>query len=173
MKNIKAIIYKSKAGHTKRYAELLAEELKLPYYSFDEIPLDINKQTPVIALTYVMANSLSKYKKMIKKYNIQLVIAVGSSPANEETKNSIIINNKINSIPLFYVKGGIDQTKLKGFERFIIKMIAKNITKPILAKHENEITMDEKETLETFINNKDYVCVENLKEVIKWYNNEI
>ena len=33
---IKAIVYKSKTGHTEKYAKMIGEKLNIPYYTLKE-----------------------------------------------------------------------------------------------------------------------------------------
>ena len=45
---VKAIIYQSKTGHTKEYAEYLSKELSIPCYSVCEAKEKINKKDEII-----------------------------------------------------------------------------------------------------------------------------
>ena len=81
---VKAIIYQSKTGHTKEYAEYLSKELSIPCYSVCEAKEKINKKEEIINLSWVRATTLVGYKKINKKYQIACLGAVGAYPKNNE-----------------------------------------------------------------------------------------
>ena len=55
---IKAIIYTSNAGHTKRYAEMSAEKLGIPAYSLKEAKKQVRKKSDVIYMTWIKKGKL-------------------------------------------------------------------------------------------------------------------
>ena len=53
---VKAIIYQSKTGHTKEYAEYLSKELSIPCYSVCEAKEKINKKEVKIHFFFYLYN---------------------------------------------------------------------------------------------------------------------
>ena len=51
----RVIIYKSKTGHTERYARMLSKELNIPCYSYKDAKVSENDE--VIFLSYIYASS--------------------------------------------------------------------------------------------------------------------
>ena len=47
---IKAIVYKSSTGHTKQYAEMLGDSLKIPAYDLKEARLKLKKNDEIVFL---------------------------------------------------------------------------------------------------------------------------
>ena len=123
---IKAIIYQSKTGHTKEYAENLSKELNIPCYCVCEAKEKINKKDEIIYLSWVRATTLVGYKKMNKKYQIQCVGAVGAYPKSLEYTKQLKDYNHMNQ-ELFYLRGGINYAKLSKFDGRLLKIVGKAI----------------------------------------------
>lgn len=155
---INAIVYKSNTGFTKKYAEMLSEELSLPIYSLNKIS-KLNKNTNIIYMGNVFASNINGYKNIKDKLNIEAVVAVGMTFPSIENNNQLKEVNKIEN-NLFYLHGGLDKQKLKGFKKLIINLIGKSL--------EKNPDKDEK-MVEIFKNGGDFVSKDNLDEIIKWY----
>ena len=101
---VKAIIYQSKTGHTKEYAEYLSKELSIPCYSVCEAKEKINKKYQIVSIGAVGAYpKSSEYTKQLKEYNHT-------------------------SQELFYLRGGINYEKLSKFYQKLLKLVGKAIT---------------------------------------------
>ena len=123
---VKAIIYQSKTGHTKEYAENLSKELNIPCYSVSDAKEKINKKDEIIYLSWVRATTLVGYKKMNKKYKILGIGAVGAYPKSLEYTKQLKDYNHINQ-ELFYLRGGINYEKLSKFYGKLLKIVGKAI----------------------------------------------
>lgn len=123
---VKAIIYQSKTGHTREYAEYLSKELSIPCYSVCDAKEKINKKDEIIYLSWVRATTIVKYKKMNKKYQIVSVVAVGAYPKSNEYTKQLKEYNHITQ-ELFYLRGGINYEKLNKFYQKILKLVGKAI----------------------------------------------
>ncbi len=124
---VKAIIYQSKTGHTKEYAEYLSKELSIPCYSVCEAKEKINKKDEIIYLSWVRATTLVGYKKINKKYQIVSIGAVGAYPKSSEYTKQLKEYNHT-SQELFYLRGGINYEKLSKFYQKLLKLVGKAIT---------------------------------------------
>lgn len=156
---IKAIVYESKTGHTKEYAQMLGDKLKLPYYPRNEAPKHLNKNDEIIYMGWIEASVVQGYKTTNSKYNIKCVIAVGFMPPSESNLERIKKGSVVTE-DLFYLRGGLDLNKLKGFQKIIIKLM-KHIM-PLFVKKENNPLAD------LFENGGYFVKEENLNEVLKY-----
>ncbi len=164
---IKAIVYTSQTGFTKKYAEMLGEEIKVPVYEFKESKQKLNKNDEIIYMGWIMAGGIKNYEKARKMYNIVIVCPVGMSLPGEKQNNDLIEKYNINE-KLFYLQGGFDKTKLNGIYKFMMNSLEK-IVRPKLEKKEDK-TQEDKEMLEMMANGKDCVKKENLDEIIKCAN---
>ena len=97
---IKAIIYKSKTGHTKKYAEMLGEKLNMPFYEIKEAEKELNRNDEIIYLGWVCATRIVGSNKVLKKYKVNCCGAVGAYPKTDENVQNIKNANNI-KIPLF------------------------------------------------------------------------
>ena len=153
---IKAIIYKSKTGHTKKYAEMLGEKLNMPFYEIKEAEKKLNKNDEIIYLGWICATRIVGLNKILKKYKVNCCGAVGAYPKTDENVQNIKNANNI-KIPLFYMQGGIDYTKLNKIYKKLLQTIGKTI--------QNSSDNVDKEIVEMFEKGKSFVCEENLKEI--------
>ena len=149
----RVIIYKSKTGHTKRYARMLSKELNIPCYSYKDAKVSENNE--VIFLSYIYASKIMGLSKILKKYNVKVIIAVGALAYSKDYLNTLKDTNNI-KLPFFYLRGGIDYSKLNFFFRKFLPVIGKDIAK------------DDKELLNLFKNGEDFVNKDNLKEVLNY-----
>ena len=147
----KVIMYKSKTGHTERYAKMLSEELDIPCYSYKEAKVNDNDE--VIFLSYIYASKIMGLSKVLNKYNVKVIIAVGALAYSKDYVNTLKQTNNIDK-PFFYLRGGIDYSKLNFIFRKFLPIIGKDIAK------------DDKELLNLFNNGGDFVTKDNLKDVI-------
>ena len=72
----RVIIYKSKTGHTERYARMLSKELHIPCYSYKDAKVSENDE--IIFLSYIYASKIMGLSKILKKYKVKVIIAVGA-----------------------------------------------------------------------------------------------
>ncbi len=149
----RVIIYKSKTGHTERYAKMLSEELNIPCYSYKDAI--VSKNDEVIFLSYIYASKIMGLSKILKKYNVKVVIAVGALAYSKDYLNTLKDANNV-KLPFFYLRGGIDYSKLNFFFRKFLPVIGKDIAK------------DDKELLNLFKNGGDFVTKDNLSEVLNY-----
>ena len=149
----RVVIYKSKTGHTKKYAKMLSEELNIPCYSYKDAI--VSKNDEVIFLSYIYASKIMGLSKILKKYNVKVIIAVGALTYSKDYLETLKNTNNIKH-PFFYLRGGIDYSKLNFFFRKFLPVIGKDIAK------------DDKDLLNLFKNGGDFVNKDNLKEVLNY-----
>jgi menaquinone-dependent protoporphyrinogen IX oxidase len=116
------VVYKSISGFTKKYAQWIAEELASDCVSIDEIgKASLADYDLVIfggSLHAVGINGYRRFKKYIPRIGSDkiVVFAVGASPAKEgieeEIRSQNLKGNEEKRIPLYYLRGGFDYSKL-------------------------------------------------------------
>lgn len=79
-------------------------------------------------------------------------------------------NNIPQTIPVFTLQGGFDINKLSGIYKFMMKVMVKSVGKSLMEKTDR--TADEDRTLEMMQHGANYVSVENLKEVLDWFESQ-
>jgi menaquinone-dependent protoporphyrinogen IX oxidase len=131
-----SVVYNSKTGFTKRYAEWIAEELNcgaVLYKNFNQSMA--NESDLVVFLSRVHAGRieyLNKIKNLLDgSVSRRLVVAaVGAAPsAAEDTINKYWADNfsgeEIKTIPHFYMQGGLDYEKMGFGDKQMLKFARK------------------------------------------------
>lgn len=159
---MKIIVYSSNTGYTKRLAELLGEKASLPVYDLTAAKEIIKPNDQVIYFGWLMANNIKGLKKAVKLFNVKAICAVGLANNTQQLVLQLKSINNINDTPLFYLQGGYDSNKLKGFNKFVMKMFAKMLNK------KGDKTTDEIQMLELIQNGADFVNEESVLPVYNW-----
>ena len=163
---MKAIVYTSNTGHTAAYSKILGAKISLPVYALNEAAKKLQKGTEIIYLGWLFANNIKGYKKATKKYKISAICAVGLC----DTGTAVAEVRKANSIseetPLFTIQGGMDKTKLRGINKFMINMLTKGLSS------KKERTENDERMLELLTHDKNYVSEENITAFMKWFNEQ-
>ena len=129
------VCYKSVTGFTKKYAEMIAEELDCTLMNFKEVTVEKLSQYDTVVFggrCYAGAiDGLKKVKELIAKCNVKnfVVFAVGATPnIAEETIQEAWKRNltpdEIQSIPHFYMQGGLRYEKMPMHEKLMMKAFA-------------------------------------------------
>ena len=163
---MKAIVYTSNTGHTAAYSKMLGAKIGLPVYALNEAAKKLQKGTEIIYLGWLFANNIKGYKKATKKYKVSAICAVGLC----DTGTAVAEVRKANSIseetPLFTMQGGMDKTKLRGINKFMINMLTKGLSS------KKERTENDERMLELLTHDKNYVSEENITAFMKWFNEQ-
>ena len=86
---IKAIIYESKTNHTLRYAKMLSDKLKIPYYTSAEAAKHLTKEDKAIFLGWICAGKIQGKSKLQDNFNIVIYGAVGAYPFSSDYLNEL------------------------------------------------------------------------------------
>lgn len=164
---ISAIVYTSNTGYTKKYAELLNEVTGLPVYNIDDAQKKLAKDSEIIYLGWLIAGIVKGYKKANKNYKVKAVCAVGMAQPCEKLVSDTISQNKIENAAVFYLRGGYDSSKLRGFYKFMMKIMTKVLLKQYNKK--SDLTKEDKFMIDLLLNGGDCVSDDNLDKVIQWY----
>ena len=163
---MKVIVYTSNTGHTAEYSKMLGAKIGLPVYALNEAAKKLQKGTEIIYLGWLFANNIKGYKKATKKYKVSAICAVGLC----DTGTAVAEVRKANSIseetPLFTMQGGMDKTKLRGINKFMINMLTKGLSS------KKERTENDERMLELLTHDKNYVSEENITAFMKWFNEQ-
>lgn len=170
MKSI--VIYKSKTGFVKKYAQWIAEELGADLIPHSKAKVDvlINYDTIIyggglyavgINGIKLITNNLNKLKD--KKI---VVFASGATPAREEVleeiKNKNFSKEQQQFIEFFYMRGGFDYSKLNFIDKILMTLM-----KRMLIKKENP-TADERGLLNAYETPVDFTRQQNTKDLITY-----
>ena len=124
--NAAAIVYTSQTGFTARYAALLAERTGLPCRPLKEAAA-LPRGTAVIYLGWLCAGGIKGLKGARRRFRTAAVCAVGMAAEVEEAK--LRRDNRLEGVPLFYLRGGYAPEKLTGFYRAMMAPMARPVSR--------------------------------------------
>ncbi|MGI6403130.1 MAG: flavodoxin domain-containing protein [Oscillospiraceae bacterium] len=157
------IVYESKTGFTKKYADLLAAKTGLKVFGVKDLAT-IGPDAEIIFLGWLKAGMIQGLKK-VRKYNLKAVCASGTAPTAEPNAQTIMARNKIENIPFFYVQGGCLPIKeIKGMDKIMLSIFVSMLKK---RKVKDEKTRNAIDHIE---NGFDGVKEEHLSPVLEWLN---
>ena len=162
---MKAIVYESKTGHTKKYAEMLGEKINLPVYSLKESMQSLSSGDEIIFMGWIMAGNVNGYDKAVKQFKICALCPVGMAgkESSKKVTNDISAKYSYALVNIFYLEGGFDINKLSGIYKFMMNAMIKMLDK------KSDKTDEETEMLTRMKNNQDCANEENLITIIDWY----
>ncbi len=128
------VVYKSKTGFTKRYAEWIADELKCDILDYENV-----SDTTFVEYDIVIYGSrvhagkvagLKKVKTLLVNNADLVVFATGGTPlAAEDVVNTIwkasFSEEELLKTPHFYMQSGLNYEKMGAVDRLIMKTLDK------------------------------------------------
>lgn len=166
------VIYKSKSGYTKTYAQWIAEELSCDLKSADEISVNDLKDYDVIiyggGLYAVGINGISLIKKNFQILQNKKIIvwATGSSPGREDEMQQVwnynFTKEQLSFIKTFYLRGGFDYKSLNPGDKILMSMLK------IRLKLKSQRTEDEQGMLDAYTIPEYHCEKENIKELVSY-----
>lgn len=159
-----AIVYTSNTGYTFAYAKMLGEKLGVPVYNIKDARKMLPDDMEIIYMGWLFASDIKDYKKAAKRHKIKAVCGVGLGDTGSQIEEVRKKAGIPDDIPLFTLQGGMDFDKLRGINKFMIKMLIKVLDK-------KEKTEDEEKMLQLIKTGGSYVKEENLRDFISWYDN--
>lgn len=172
------VIYSSKYGTTKKYAQWLAEELDCEFFDYKKVKTkDLLKYDNIIYGGALYAGGVSGIKFLIKSFEsikdkrIVLFTCGLSDPNNEENINNItnnlykvITSEMKEKIKVFHLRGGIDYSKLGFIHKTMMSMLVNTIKdKPI-----EELNSESKEMLETYGKVVDFTDKTTIEPIVSY-----
>ncbi|MCI7759322.1 MAG: flavodoxin domain-containing protein [[Eubacterium] saphenum] len=167
------VVYKSKTGYTKKYAEWIAEELGCDIKENAALS-DILGYDTIICGGGVYAGSINGGKLITKnlgKLSGKKLVLFAVGAMLDEEKDVVPFWNKLlnaeqqKSIGHFFLRGGFDFNQLKGADRLMMSMIKKHLEKI------KEPTDEDKGFLAAFSEPVDFTDRKNLAELLQYAKN--
>lgn len=160
------IVYNSKTGYTRQYAEMLAKAEKLKVYSLQEAQTQLPEKEPVVYMGWIMAGHISGIDQAVRRWNVRCAVGVGMSPDGKDNLATMAKANFIPNAPLFYLPGGWAPKKVGWFRRRAVGMVTRGIRKQLQAKKNR--THQEETYLSMLIRGGSLVEYQNLKPIQDW-----
>ncbi|HNX14249.1 MAG TPA: hypothetical protein PK854_06540 [Oscillospiraceae bacterium] len=163
---MKAIIFTSNTGYTRKYAQIMSQKTGFPAYELSQSKHLLSELDEVVFMGWMMAGSVQGYKEAAKHYKIIAVCPVGMAPNADGIGKKAAETFEQRGTPVFYLQGGFDIKKLHGIYRLMMKFMINLVSKKIAKKPEK--TPADLEALSVFENGFDAVKEENLTPVIEY-----
>lgn len=162
------VLYESKTGYSKRYAEWIAEELNTVCYSLKEGTDEMFGKAHVVVfgggVNGSILNGQSKFARKMKQYPDKKVIyfATGIRPATKRTSELIQKNNfGEEKVVCFYVRGGLESGRLTPGDKTLIRIYSAMI------KRRRDIHEEDKEVISLLKLDVDYSTREQIQPLIQ------
>lgn len=154
------IVYASKTGFTKRYADMLAAKtgFKYPVKGISKV----DREEEIIFLGWMKVGKVQGLKKL-RKYNVKAVCGSGTGRTAEPSTETVIARNMLADKEFFYLRGGCyPLNELKGLDKIMLSMFVK------ILKSRGDKGDKTQESIAIIENGFDGVEEKNLEPVYKW-----
>ncbi|BCZ47222.1 flavodoxin [Clostridium gelidum] len=170
------VIYKSKTGFTRKYAEWIAEDLSADTFDISKVTINILTAYDTIiyggslyAIGIIGVKLITQNIDKLKDKKI-VVFATGASPSREDGINEIIDKNFTQEqqkyIKFFYLRGGFNYSKLNLFDKFLMTLLKWKIKN----KKQEELSSDEIGMLAIYDKPVDFTEKKNIDRIITYVN---
>ena len=166
------VIYKSKHGSTRQYAEWIGEELDCPVIEDKDFSKrDFEKYDNVIFGGCVQAGGILGFdlikKNMRRLQNKKIVtFAVGLNVMQKETRMQLREINfdkrSVEKMTCFYCPGAYKPEEIKGIDAGIMKLMVRMLE----GKPYTEVTEDDKKLLDAVKNGANYVDRKYIEPIV-------
>lgn len=172
------VIYKSKTGFVRKYAEWIAEDLLADIFEVSKVNINmLTKYDTVIfggSLHAVGINGVKFITNNIDKLKGKkiIVFASGASPWSEKVMKEVMTNNftldQQKNIKFFYLRGGFNYSQLSPFDKVLMTLLKWSIK--IKKKKKKELTSDEIGMLEVLDKPADFTSKSNIEKMVTYVN---
>ena len=170
------VIYNSKTGYTKKYAEWIASELAAEISEQRDFKSERYKEFDnIIFGGSLYAAGISGLKKFTKSLDAVeekkiIVFATGLSLKSEEVRTEVMKANFKSAfekkIEFFYFRGGFDFQNLPALDKVLMQLKKKMIERK--AKQGTELTSDEKGMLAVFDDEVDFTNQRSIRGLLEY-----
>jgi menaquinone-dependent protoporphyrinogen IX oxidase len=170
------VIYKSKTGFTKKYAEWIAEELLADIFEVSKVNSStLEKYDTIIYGGSLHATGIIGIKFLQKNIDQLMgkrviVYACGASPSNEVVFREVITHNfsseQQKQIKFFYLRGGFNYNKLPPLDKVLMTLFKWRII--LKKKRKKGLNSDELGMLEAYDIPADFTKRRNIEQIVSY-----
>jgi len=170
------VIYKSRTGFTKKYAEWISEELSADIFHASKVTANMLLVYDCViyggGLYVVGIDGVKLITQNLDKLKDKKVVvfATGMSPSREEAVSEVISRNftieQQKIIQFFYLRGGFDYRKLNSFDKMLMTLLKASIKWKKIRK--KKLIADEIGILEVFGKPTDYTRRAKIDELVAY-----
>ena len=170
------IIYKSKSGYTKTYAQWISEELSCDIQEAEKIsPDDFTQYQIIIFGGGLYASGINGLKLITQNFDsLQnkhiFVWATGSNPGRQEELDEVWKYNftpeQLQKIKTFYLRGGFDFSKLSIPDKILMRMLKRKLKATKVRSEDEEGMLKAYQFPENYCNKENItLLVKNIRDL--------
>lgn len=166
------VVYESKTGHTKQYAQWIAEELKADLFEARTAAPDLLQEYDIIIFGGRLYATGIDGIHLITKNDAKLqgkhiiVWATGANPGRPEEMNPVweknLSSEQLSRIKTFYLRGGFDYSKLGTKDKLLMQMMKSQI------EHTKHRTQDQEDLLKAYEVPVNFVNRDNIQPLLAY-----
>ena len=136
------VLYKSKYGATKQYAQLLKEKLNCDIWENKNVTVaQLQPYDTIILGGGIYAGGIAGRSFLEKhyqelKHKQLLLFGVGASPYDENALKALRLKSELKDIPLFYCRGAWNESVMSFKDKTLCSMLKKMVAKKDPATYE-------------------------------------
>ena len=165
------IVYQSKTGFTKQYAELLGESEHLEVLPLKEAEQTLSSGTPVFFLGSLSAGRIVGLDRARKAFVLRGVCGVGMSLPSPELPERLRQGNQLGDLPVFYLQGGWAPERVNPITRAMVSLVTRSTWKALQAKGKDR-TPQEDAMLDMLLHGGSFVSRDNLALLQIWLSKQ-
>ena len=165
------IVYQSKTGFTKQYAELLGESEHVEVLPLKEAEQKLSSSTPVLFLGPLSAGRISGLKRARNAFLLRGVCGVGMSPPSPELTEKLRQDNQLGGLPLFSLQGGWAPERVGPMTRAMVQLVTRSTRRALQAKGADR-TPREEAMLDLLLRGGSFVSPDNLPPLQNWLSKQ-
>ena len=168
------LTYKSKSGFTKKYAQMISEQLQIEALEQKRIKTkDLLSYDMIIHGGGLYIGGINGVKKILKNLDLLkgktvIIFAVGATPPRESDIQHVIDHNftesHLSQIKFFYCRGGFDYSKLNLIDKVLMNLLRMKL------KRKKNRTPDETGMLHAYDQALDLTNPKNIIPLIEYVN---
>lgn len=168
------VIYKSKAGHAKKYAQWIAEELSAEIISADTCGKDVlAAYDTIIYGGGLYAAGINGVKMITRNLDALkdkkiIIFATGVTPVRKDdikvVQESNFTSEQQRVIKFFYLRSGFDYSLLNPLDKLLMNLLKLKIRR----KKKEDLTADERGMLSAYSKPLDFSNKKNIEELVSW-----
>lgn len=165
----KAVVYKSKYGATRQYAEWIAKELNCPVFEQSKITPEELKSCEVVVYGGGLYAGMINGIKWAKKYDNKKLIIFAVGLTTPETINLETLSKPLPlHAKLFYFRGKQDSGELSLPHKLGMKILKSMLSK----KSPEKLSAEEKGILEALNGDADFIDKSAIQPLIEYVRSE-
>ena len=161
------IVYTSKTGFTREYAQMLGRAAGLPVCALDEATGKVGPGSDILYLGWLMAGHISGIDHAVKRFHVRAACGVGMTPPGDKVLQDLARSNYVPNAPIFYLQGGWAPKKVSWLKRRMVGMATKSLRESLQDKGSRR-TPEEQAQLDLLVKGGSRVAFERLEAIRDW-----